>query len=100
MGAALFLYALGVPETTIMQDYTATNVYRAAENEQSIKGMVAYMHVSEGVAKDMMAAKPEYLEATFAAIKKQYGSVDNFLKNEIGLDAKKMRELRHKYLEN
>ena len=100
MGAALFLYALGVPQATIMQDYTATNTYRAAENEQMAKTMVAYMHVSEKVANDMMAAKPEYLEATFGAIKKQYGSVDKFLKDVIGLDNAKIKALKAKYLEN
>ena len=99
MGAALFLYALGVPQATIMQDYTATNTYRAAENDQATKAMVAYMHVKEQVAKDMMAAKPAYLEATFAALKKQYGSVDNFLKNEIGLDEAKTKLLKAKYLD-
>jgi protein-tyrosine phosphatase len=99
MGAAFFLYALGVPESTIVQDYTATNVYRATVNEQSIKGMIAYMHVNEKVAKDMMAAKPEYLEATFSAIKKQYGSVDAFLRDVMGLDSAKIKMLRAKYLE-
>jgi protein-tyrosine phosphatase len=99
MGAAFFLYALGVPEETIIADYTATNTYRAAENAQSIKQMVGYMHVSEQVAKDMMAAKPAYLEATFAAVRKQYGSVDKFLKEALGLDQAKIKALRAKYLE-
>jgi len=100
MGAALLLYALGVPKATIMQDYVATNTYRAAENEQAAKAMVAYMHVSERVANDMMAAKPQYLQATFNAIEQKYGSVDKFLTNVIGLDKAKIKALRAKYLEN
>ncbi len=99
IGAALLLYALGVPEKTIMQDYDATNVYRAAENGQAIKAMMGYMHIKPEVAKDMMAAKPAYLQASFTAIKKQYGSVDAFLKNEIGLTASKASLLKAKYLE-
>ena len=100
MGAALLLYALGVPKATIMQDYLATNTYRAAENEQAAKAMVAYMHVSEKVANDMMAAKPAYLEATFNAIEKRYGSVNKFLTKEIGLDKAKMKTLKAKYLQD
>jgi len=99
MGAAFFLYALGVPENVIIEDYTATNTYRAAENEQMMKAMVNYMHVNEQTAKDMMAAKPEYIEATFAAVKKQYGSVDKFLKEACGLTPAKIKILKDKYLE-
>jgi protein-tyrosine phosphatase len=100
MGAALLLYALGVPQATIMQDYTATNTYRAAENEQTAKAMVAYMHVSEQVANDMMAAKPAYLEATFTALEQKFGSVNKFLTNVIGLDKVKIKTLKAKYLED
>jgi protein-tyrosine phosphatase len=99
MGAALLLYALGVPKATIMQDYLATNTYRAAENEQAAKAMVAYMHVKERVANDMMAAKQAYLEATFEAIEKRYGSVNKFLTSELGLDKAKIKTLKAKYLE-
>ena len=99
MGAALLLYALGVPKATIMQDYLATNTYRATENEQAAKAMVAYMHVTEKVANDMMAAKSIYLEATFNAIEKRYGSVNEFLTKVIGLDKAKIKNLRAKYLQ-
>jgi protein-tyrosine phosphatase len=57
------------------------------------------MHVDENVARSMMAAKKEYLDATFAAIKKQYGSVDNFIKTQLNLDQKQLKALKSKYLE-
>lgn len=99
IGAALLLYALGVPYATIVNDYVATNYYRSQDNQQRIQQMTQVMHVNQQVASDLMAAKKQYLDATFDAINKQYGSVDNFLKTQIGLDDAKLQTLRTKYLE-
>lgn len=99
IGAALLLYALGVPYETILNDYTATNYYRSAENEKMIHSMVQGMHINESVARELLGAKREYLEANFDAIKQQYGSVDNFLRGPVGLDEAKLKTLRDKFLE-
>ncbi|MFT3704554.1 MAG: tyrosine-protein phosphatase [Agriterribacter sp.] len=99
IGAALVLYALGVDTTVIMKDYLATNYYRAAENERAIIGMVKMYGLNEKLARNMMAARESYLDATFASINQQYGSVDNFLKKEMGLDKKKLKKLKQLYLD-
>lgn len=99
IGAALLLYSLGVPYDTILKDYEATNYYRATENKKATTGMVMAMHVDKNVANDMMLAKPKYLDATFTAIKKQYGSVDNYLKTQIGLSDADIKKLKKKFLE-
>lgn len=99
IGAALLLYVLGVPYETIAKDYEATNYYRAGENAKAIKGMSAAMHLDPKVANSMMQAKKEYLDATFAALKQNYGSVDNFLRNQVGLDDQKIATLKSKFLE-
>jgi protein-tyrosine phosphatase len=99
IGAALLLYALGVPYETILNDYTATNYYRSAENEKMKHSMMQGMHISEPVANELLGAKREYLETNFDAIKQQYGSVDNFLRGPLGLDDGKLKELRKKFLQ-
>lgn len=99
IGAALFLYALGVPYETIRADYEATNYYRSRENEKAMKGMVAQAHISEPVAKALMSANGAWLDATFEAIRKQYGSVDRYLAQELGLGPDRIKVLREKYLE-
>jgi protein-tyrosine phosphatase len=99
IGAALLLYALGVPYETILDDYTATNYYRSAENDKMVQSMVQGMHISEPVAREMMGARQEWLATTFDAIRQQYGSIDNFLKGPVGLDDAKIRQLRDKFLE-
>ena len=99
IGAALLLYSFGVPYDTIVNDYEASNYYRRAENEKAVNGMVQAMHINECVAKDVLSVKKEYLDATFNAIKNQYGSVENFLKNKIGLDSTAIKTLKKKFLE-
>jgi protein-tyrosine phosphatase len=99
IAAALFLYALGVPYDTIVADYMATNYYRNSENTKSVNGMVQLMHVDEKSAKNLTGARKEYLDANFAAINKRYGSVDNFLKTEIGLSDAQLSALKSKYLQ-
>ena len=99
IGTALILYVLGVPYPVIVQDYLATNYYREQDNEQKIKQMVTYMHINEEVAKDLMSARKEYLDATFDAINKQYGSVNNYLKTEMGLSDADIQTLKNKYLD-
>lgn len=99
IAAALLLYALGVPYPTIRADYEATNYYRAPDNEKMMKGMVTTAHISEPVARALMTADGAYLDATFDAIRKQYGSVDRYLTAELGLDKEKITILKEKYLE-
>jgi protein-tyrosine phosphatase len=99
IAAALFLYALGVSYATIVDDYTATNYYRQSDNGKSINAMVQLMHMDEKAAKGLMSAKKEYLDANFEAINKRYGSVDSFLRKEIGLTDVQISTLKSKYLQ-
>jgi protein-tyrosine phosphatase len=99
IGAALLLYALGVPYETIKADYAATNYYRAQDNGRSLQLMVAQYHLNEGVARAMNSANGQYLDATFDALRKQYGSIDNYLQQQLGLDQPHLALLRQKFLE-
>jgi protein-tyrosine phosphatase len=99
IGSALLLYSLGVPYDTIVDDYLASNYYRKNINAQLTVQMVKGMHMDPEVAKSMAGVKKEYLDATFAAITKQYGSVDIFLRTQIGLDDQKIALLKKKFLE-
>jgi len=98
IGAALLLYTLGVPYQTIVNDYLASNYYRQGVNAKLMGQMVA-MHIDPEVAKTMMGVKKEDLDATFAAITKRYGSVDVYLRTQIGLDDEKIALLKKKFLE-
>jgi protein-tyrosine phosphatase len=99
IGAALLLYALGVPDDKILEDYEATNYYRTAENKRMQSAMEQGMHITPPVAGALLAARREYLATTFDGIRRQYGSIDNFLQGPLGLDAGKIKVLREKFLE-
>ena len=98
MAAALVLYALGVPYETIRADYEATNYYWSAR-ERMLDQWVASMHIDRQVAADMLAAKGAYIDAMFDALTKQYGSVDAYLRTQLGLDDAALKQLRARYLE-
>jgi protein-tyrosine phosphatase len=98
IGSALLLYALGVPYQTIVNDYLASNYYRKNVNAQ-LMGQMTAMHIDPEVAKTMMGVKKEDLDATFTAITKRYGSVDVYLRTQIGLDDEKIALLKKKFLE-
>jgi protein-tyrosine phosphatase len=101
IGAALVLSALGVDRRTILRDYVATDTYWQAGREQSLQRMAQAGLSAEAVnaVRPLLAANPAYLAGTFAAIDKQYGSVDKYLATEMGLTPKKLATLRTKYLQ-
>jgi len=98
IAAALFLYALDVPMETIMNDYLASNYYRRAENEKILDEMVNEQGIDRKMATELVEVNSLYLEATFNALKKRYGSIDLFLYRELGIDEAAKFRLRDKFL--
>jgi len=99
IAAALILYALGVDENTIYEDYEATNYYRRNENAKSIAQMTKYYGLDEKIASNLMGAKKEYIAATFDTIRARYGSINTYLQKELGLNTSKINKLRKAYTE-
>lgn len=98
IATALILYALGVDEQTIMKDYMATNYYRKSDNGRMRKMLMDNYHMNEQVVDDVLGVKEIYLKTTFESIKKKYGSIENFLSTEMGLNKSELKKLKHKYL--
>ena len=98
IGAALILSALGVDRQTIMKDYAATNEYWKGGSKEIVARMVAG-GADEKTVKSMLAANPDYLQNTFAAIDQKYGSIDKFLTQEMELTPEKLAALRVKYVQ-
>lgn len=101
VAAALVLYALGVDEDVIMRDFLMSNeVYRDniayLENELKNKGCDD-MVMKE--AQAMAGVKGEYLAAAFEAVKSKYGSIQDYIKNQLGVSDEKIAKLRDMYLE-
>ena len=77
--AVLLLSALGVPRTVIAQDYALSDMYRRDIRFQ----------LGDGIAPEVMAAvtrsHPAYLAAVFALIDERWGSMENYLREALGL---------------
>jgi protein-tyrosine phosphatase len=83
--AALVLRALDVPEDIVMHDYLHTN-------DRLRPPADAYF--PPAVARVLYRVQPEFLQASFAAIEQDYGSLEGYLREGLGLrDAQRARLL-------
>ncbi len=99
--SAMVLAALGVPEKTIFEDYMATNKYRAG-GYRWIKRAVPIYSLFRTRGQDLDAlieARRPYLQASFDVINEQYGSVDAYLEQRLGLTPDKREQLRQTFLQ-
>ncbi|MGN0554099.1 MAG: tyrosine-protein phosphatase [Oscillospiraceae bacterium] len=101
VAAALLLCALGVDEDIIMQDFLISNeVYK--DNIARLETELEKRGCDDIVIKEaqaMAGVKGEYLIAAFDAVKSEYGSVQNYIKNQLGVSDEKIKKLRDLYLE-
>ena len=88
MGAALFLASLGVDEKTIFEDYMLSN----KQLENKYKSLID----SIPQLKALLEVRPQYLQAGFEQIVKEYGSVERYLQNILEVNLNVMKEM---YLE-
>lgn len=85
MGAALILYALGVDEYAIMENYLASNIYL---EEKYADYIAAYPSL-----RALFGVKQEFLEAGIQHIKGEYGTVERFLEDVLEVDIEAFREM-------
>ena len=83
MAAALFLFSLGVDEETVMQDYLLSNKY--------VKEKFAATLAHYPFFAPLAGVQVEYLQAGIDQIKKDHGSIENYLENSLNVDLEKMR---------
>lgn len=98
--AILLLTVLGVDRKTIIEDYMLTNDYAADEIESSYDRILS-LTGSRALANDLSlfsGVGRDWIKESFRTIEANYGSVDNFLKKEIGLTAKDYKKLQNAYL--
>lgn len=101
LGAALVLSALGVDRQTILDDFALTNDFtqqsidamvKAAESAGLSDAEVAAARDLAGVNRDYMAKALDHIDAT-------YGSMHDYLVNQIGLTDDEIAQLQQMYLE-
>jgi len=89
---ALILHTLGVPDEVISEDYLLTNqFYRRDPNSAS--------DLPDHVKQVLGSVRPAFLGAAFEAIDADYGSLENYLRNGIGLGTAERTVLTARYLQ-
>ena len=83
--AALILYALGVDEAVIMNDYLASNHYLGDKYAKEL--------AQNPSLKSVLTVKREFLQAAIDRIKQDHGTVENFLVKELNVDIPRFKEL-------
>jgi protein-tyrosine phosphatase len=90
---ALILHALGVPEDLVVEDYLLTNRFYRREPS-------ANSDLPEQVRQVLGSVEASFLAAAFDAISADYGDLENYLRDGLGLGAYQRASLRARYLES
>ena len=106
--AAVLLSALGVPWETVREDYLLSNEFRKDEVEQrlvelQIRAAETFDIKPEQVdmtnIKAFYILQPEYIDASLEQAIKQYGSMNNYIREGLGITDNELVNLREQLLE-
>lgn len=99
--AMIILYLLGVDLETIRQDYLYSNYmlndYRA-KRDQKLAAVGENMKFRANM-RILGSVSDAFIDTSLIAIEERYGSLDNYLKNQLGVTSKLKNTLRELYLE-
>jgi protein-tyrosine phosphatase len=105
IAAGLLLSALGVPREVILQDYALSEKvvnYEAAytgPDAPAADGPYAFLaKLPAEVRAPLLRSDPAYLEAAFARMEREHGSVEGFLAARLDVSAADIEALRERYL--
>ncbi|WP_157215600.1 tyrosine-protein phosphatase [Flavisphingomonas formosensis] len=99
VGAALILSALGVPRATVVEDYALSDKvvdFRKAFASQSNS---PFAKLPDAVITPLLKSDPAYIEAMLDGVNARYGSVEGYLKTELGLTDADIARMRANLLE-
>lgn len=91
--AAVLVSIAGVDDATIMENYLATNDYTSARVAATLAAMPASM---AEVYAPLLGVEASYLQAGLDEVTAEYGSMDNYLKQGLGLTQETLYVLRGK----
>lgn len=98
--SALWLSILGVPYDEIMKDYLLTNDVPSKNKARYYKlVLLATRDKKQADAiLPLFEAHESFLDSAFNAIDENFGGIDSFIENELGISKEKRIELQNKYL--
>lgn len=97
-GAALILLALGVDEKTLLHDYLLTTRYLPIEIELNRVRKKYQLTLPDHVLRPMLEVRREYLHGALDAARNEFGSLDTYLNEGLGVNAQMQQDLRARLL--
>jgi protein-tyrosine phosphatase len=101
IAAMLLLLTLGVPEETIVADYTLSNLYYQnylAYAQQAVD-KYRWMRIRADVMYPLLVADGRIIQAALDHLHRKYGTVEGYLKTAGGLDDETIARLKANLLE-
>ena len=105
---ALLLSILGVPWETIREDYLLSNLYRKEEVDHRLVQLRKLSAKNQGIAPDEVdmtntnafyILEAEYIDAALDEAIEKYGSMDNYIKEGLGITEEEIQRLKDELLE-
>jgi protein-tyrosine phosphatase len=97
---AMLLLTLGVPEETVIADYTLSNLFYehfraaiAADLQQ-----IAPWGMSIDEMQDLFLVKAKTLQGALTHVRQTYGSLESYLRNQAGVSDETIAQLRQNWL--
>jgi protein-tyrosine phosphatase len=94
--SAVLLTLLGVPRETVVADYLASNGYLTDKNAATFQKLPPK---TAAIMEPLMTVRRAYIEAAFDEAERQYGSIDRYAAQALGLDAAAVARLEARFLE-
>jgi protein-tyrosine phosphatase len=90
---ALLLHALGVPDDVIADDYLLTNRFYRRDPSASTD-------LPDDVRQAIGSVEASFLAAGFEAVRDDYGSLEDYFRDGLGLGVRERAALRERYLQS
>lgn len=98
IGSALVLHALGVPYETIRRDFLLSNEGIDVASLRPTLSSPELAALPDEALKPLAGVEAGYIDTTFAQLRQEYGSVDGFLRQELGVGPREIAQLRRRML--
>jgi len=95
--AAALLTLLGVPKEKVMEDYLRSNAYVIPMYQEVVDKFVEAGGERE-IPMTLLGVKQSFLEAAFDEMEKEYGTIEKYFSEGLGIDAARQKVIRDLYL--
>jgi protein-tyrosine phosphatase len=97
--AALILRALGVVRSTVVEDFTLTNEVLNLRKVLLDHPATSLTRLPPEVVDAIIRADPEYIATALDSIDRRHGSIEGYLRDQLGVDTPALQRIRDALLE-